>query len=57
MKWFEKDFRRKERKSKTTKLEPWQDEMVQSNSDVKHSSQHELTQKNFDVRKPNRRRK
>ena len=57
MKWFEKDFRRKERKSKTTKLEPWQYEMVQSNSNVKHSSQHELTQKNFDVRKPNRRRK
>ena len=57
MKWFEKDFRRKERKSKTTKLEPWQYEMVQSNSDVKYSSQHELTQKNFDVRKPNRRRK
>ena len=57
MKWFEKDFRRKERKSKTTKLEPWQYEMVQSNSDVKHSSQHELTKKNFDVRNPNRRRK
>ena len=57
MKWFEKDFRRKERKSKTTKLEPWQYEMVQSNSDVKHTSQHEMTKKNFDVRNPNRRRK
>ena len=56
MKWFETIFKRKERKSRTTRLEPWQYELTQLNPDVRNPYQYDMTGVDSNVRKPNRRK-